>query len=79
LTATQNSPNSDDDDDLLDIDELLLHIKQKDIWVSANPNCDDDSSFLDIDELLSGIQQKSTSASAKPDSGSMTGKVDNGT
>jgi hypothetical protein len=79
LTATRNSPNSDDDDDLPDIDELLSGIKQKDIWASANPNRDDDDGFLDIDELLSGIQQKSTSASAKPDSGGMAGKVDNGT
>ena len=78
MTATRNTPNSDDDDDLPDIDELLSRIKQKDIWASVNPNRDDDDGFLDIDEFLSGIQQKSTSASAKPDSSGMAEKVDNG-
>ncbi len=79
MTATRNSPNSGDDDDLPDIDELLSCIKQKNISASANPNRDDDDDFLDIDEFLSGIQQKSISASAKPDSGGMAEKVDNGT
>jgi hypothetical protein len=79
LTAIQNSPNSDNDDYLPNIDKLLSGIKQKDIWASTNPNCDDDDGFLDIDKLLSGIQQKSTSASTKLDSGSIAGKVDNRT
>ena len=81
MTAPPNSPNSDDDDDLLDINELLSRIKQKDISASANPNCDDDDDddFLDIDEFLLGIQQKSFSASAKLDSGGIAEKVDNGT
>ena len=57
MTATRNSPNSDDDDDLPDINELLSHIKQKDIWASANPNRDsnNDDDFLNIDKFLSGI------------------------
>jgi hypothetical protein len=50
LRATQNSSNSNANDDLPDIDELLSGIKQKNISASANDG------FLDIDELLLGIQ-----------------------
>jgi hypothetical protein len=75
LRVTRNSLNSDADDDLLDIDELLLGIKQKNILASTNLNPNDDG-FLDIDELLLGIQQKTISASAKPDSGGIAGELD---
>ena len=70
--------NSDNDDnDLLDIDKLLLRIKQKDISASANLNRDNDNGFLDINKFLSSIQQKSTFASAKPDFSSIAEKVNN--
>jgi hypothetical protein len=58
LTTTRNSLNSDNNDDLLDIDKLLLRIKQKDILASANLNCDNDddnNDFLNIDKFLLGI------------------------
>jgi hypothetical protein len=54
LTATRNSPNSDDDNDLLEIDKLLSSIQQKSMPASADPN-DDNDGFIDIDKLLSGI------------------------
>jgi hypothetical protein len=87
LTATRNSPNSDDDDDDYDfpeIDELLSGIRQKSIPASADPSGgggddDDGDGFIDIDELLSGMQQKSVPASADPNSGSMAELVDSGT
>jgi hypothetical protein len=73
LRAIQNSPNSDADNDLPDIDKLLSDIKQKNISASAN------NGFLDIDKLLLGIQQKTISASTKPDSGGIAGKADSRT
>ena len=81
MTATRNSPNSNDSDNFPDIDALLSGIKQKDRSASANPNYDDDddNGFLDIDKLLAGLQQETTSASAKPDLGGMAGKVSDGT
>jgi len=82
LTATRNPPNSDDDDDFPDIDELLSGMKQKNNLASADPNSDnnnDNDDFPDIDELLSGMKQKSVPASAKSNDGNMAEKVDNGT
>jgi hypothetical protein len=78
LTAIPNSLNSNDDDDLPDIDKLLSCIKQKDIFASTNLNRDDNN-FLNIDKFLLGIQQKSFSTSTKLDSGSIAEKVDNRT
>ncbi|KAF4626046.1 hypothetical protein G7Y89_g12117 [Cudoniella acicularis] len=46
------SPNSDDDDDLLAIAEILSGIKPNDVSACANSNSHDDDGFLDIDELL---------------------------
>jgi hypothetical protein len=78
LTATRNSLNSDNDDDLPNIDELFLGIMQN-ISASADPNSNDGDGFVDIDELLSSMKQESISASAKPNSSGIAEKVDNRT
>jgi hypothetical protein len=77
--TTRYSPNSDHDDDLPAIAELLSGIKPNDVSASANSNSDDNDGFLDVDVFLAGLQQKSASTSAKPDSVSLTAKVDDGT
>jgi len=79
LTATRYSPNSDDDNDLPAITEILSGIKPNDVSASANSNSDDDDGFLDIDELLTGLRQKSVLTSVKPNSGGTAEKADYGT
>ena len=56
LTVTRNSANSDDYNDLPDINKLLSGIIQKNSPASADPNSDDDDGFIDIDDFLSDIQ-----------------------
>jgi hypothetical protein len=79
LIAIQNSLNSNDDDDLPAIAELLSGVMLNNVLASTNSNCDDDDGFLDIDELLTSLQQKSISASTKLNSGGLAEKVDDGT
>ena len=75
MIVTQNSPNSDDDDDLPEIDELFSGMRQERMQASD----DDDDGFIDIDELLSRMQQKSVPARADLNSAGMAEMVDNGT
>jgi hypothetical protein len=60
LTATQNFPNSDNDNDndFPEIDKLFSGIQQKNILASTDPNSSNDNDgdgFIDIDKLLSGM------------------------
>ncbi len=77
--ATQNSPNSDNDNDFPEIDELLLGIRQKSMLASTDRNGDNDDGYINIDELLSGMLQKSVPTSADLTSAAMAEMVKNGT
>jgi hypothetical protein len=79
LTATRDSPNSDDNNGFPEIDELLSCIRQKSMLASAGPNGYDDDGFIDIDKLLSGIQQKNVPARTDLNSGSIAKMVNNRT
>lgn len=79
LTATRNPLDSDEDNDLPDIDELLSGMMQKNNSAGADPNGGDDHDFIDIDYFLPGIQRKCMPASANPNVGGMPEMVDNRT
>jgi hypothetical protein len=56
LTVIRNSLDSNDDDNLPEIDKLFLGMVQKNDLVCAGPNSDDDDGFVNIDELLSSMK-----------------------
>ncbi|KAH8650362.1 hypothetical protein BGZ60DRAFT_534447 [Tricladium varicosporioides] len=73
--TTRNSPNSDDNDNLADIDELLSGMWQKNNSANTDPNNDDDNnSFVDRDDFLSDIQQENMPASANLNSSNIVKK-----
>ncbi len=81
LRATQNSLDSNNNINFLDIDKLLLGIKQKNnsasIDLNSNSNNDNDNdNFPDIDRFLLGIKQKGVPASVNPSYSSTAEKVD---
>ena len=79
MTAIQNSPNDDVNDDSPHIAELQSGIRQKNISASGNPNRDDYNGFIDMDKLLAVIKEKSILASMEPNSRGMAKADDNRT
>ena len=77
MTALQNSPNDDVNDDSPRT-ELQLGIRQKNISANGNPKREDYNGFIETDKLLAVIE-KSISASMEPNSGGMTKADDNRT
>jgi hypothetical protein len=71
LTVTRNLPNSNDDDDFPEINELWLGIRQKSMPASADPNGDDNGIAEMVDN---GTRDGSPTDSTRSTVGSSRGE-----